>query len=193
MRYLSYVIAGALLALLVACGSQPTGGAAQPTQPAVSPAPAAPTAPPEATAGATAEPTSAPVPSATANPGATAMPTTAASDVLLVFHRSGGIAGIDETMTIYADGRLELNGNAGKKTGQVAPDNLAELRKLLSSPEFAALEPRYQAMGADLFVYELTVPGGAKPQKVVTMDGANNPAILSQTLEELRKLREQVR
>jgi hypothetical protein len=43
-------------------------------------------------------------------------------------------------------------------------------------------------MGADLFIYSITIPTGGKPQTIVTMDGAKNPPILDQVLAELGKL-----
>jgi len=63
----------------------------------------------------------------------------------------------------------------------------------LKSAEFAALDPQYQAAGADLFTYKVTVPGGKQPRTVVTMDGAKNPPVLDQVLVELNKLRMQVK
>jgi hypothetical protein len=113
--------------------------------------------------------------------------------VVVTYHKSGGFAGIDETLTVYADGRLELQSRyAGSKTAQVDPSTLGELLKLLASPEFGALQPSYETAGADLITYTITVSGSAQPA-VVTMDAARHPRILSQVIEELEKLGAEVK
>jgi hypothetical protein len=100
--------------------------------------------------------------------------------------------GLDETLTVHADGRLELQ-SAGKatKTAQVQPGQLAQLRKLLTSPAFGQLQAQYQASGADLFTYDISIPGGT-PARVVTMDGAEIPQVLQQVIAELNRLRQSV-
>jgi hypothetical protein len=173
MRSISHALLAAILALLVACGSPvPNGGASQPATPMPSVAPTIPAAP---------------TASASPDAGSTQQPASG-RDTVVVFHRSGGIAGVNETLTVYADGRLEWSSAKTNKSGQAMPAELAALQKLLSNPEFAALDPRYQAAGADLFVYEIMVPNAGKPRQIVTMDGANNPPILDQLLEQLGKL-----
>ena len=100
--------------------------------------------------------------------------------------------GVDETLTVHADGTLELQGRGGStKTTQVQPDRLDKLRTLIASPEFGKLQGQYQASGADLFIYDITVPGGT-PAHVVTMDGVENPAVLEQLIQELSLLRQLV-
>jgi hypothetical protein len=192
MPVLFRFLAVGLIIVLSACGSQPIGGAPQPAQTA------APTQAPEPTQAS--EPTQAP----TEAPEPTQAPTQASkppagttpqlnSAVLLVFQQSGGIAGIDETLTVYTDGRLEFSDRKGAKTAQVAPEDLAALQQLLASPEFAALDTRYQAAVADAFLYNITLPGNPRPFSVQTMDGAQHPPVLDQVLVELNKLREQVK
>jgi hypothetical protein len=102
--------------------------------------------------------------------------------------RSGGIVGLSQTMTVYADGRLVFEGDVAKTQAQAAPAEIQTMQRLLASPEFAALDARYPAMGADLYVYEISVPKNGKPQKVVTMDGASNPPVLDQVVAEVQKL-----
>jgi hypothetical protein len=187
-----------LIVLLAACGGQPTASGVPttsqlgvPTQPPEATAAPQPTQPPAATAAP--QPTA--MPAATVEvqtPAATPHSNGNTSAVLLILHISGGIAGISDTMTVYSDGRLELIDRKGEKTAKVAPSELATLQKLLASPEFAALEPQYQAPVADAFIYQLTVPGGSQPRAVVTMDGVKNPAVLDQVLIEVNRLRKQV-
>jgi hypothetical protein len=194
-----------LIALLAACGGQPTtSDAPLPTQPIAAPTQppeataAAPTQPPEATAAP--RPTQPPEVTATppvqvikVTPDATSQATSSLGDVLVILHITGGFAGVDETLTVYTDGRLEFSGRGGKKTAQVAPSELATLQQLLNSPEFAALDAQYPDVASDAFVYELTVPDGQQPRTVVTADGAKKPPVLSQVLAELNKLRQQVK
>ncbi len=54
-------------------------------------------------------------PAATQSPATPALPATTATpgDTLFIrYHRSGGIAGVDETWLIYADGRVEHTGRS---------------------------------------------------------------------------------
>lgn len=175
MRLHQFVISLLLLVALVACGRASGTAAPVPTpQPAPS---SAPTVPPE--------PTAAPEP--TAMPSA---PPTA--DVLVTYHKTGGIMGMDELLTVGGDGSLTLQARKDpRKTGQADAAQIAELARLLGSPEFAALAPRYEILGADMFVYEIRVPGRAQP--VVTMDGAENPPVLTDLIGLLEQLRKSVR
>jgi hypothetical protein len=70
---------------------------------------------------------------------------------------------------------------------QADPSEIQALHKLLVSPEFAGLQLPVQSPGADQFIYELTVPGRAKP--IVTMDGADNPPVLREMIDLLEKLK----
>ncbi len=168
MRRLSRILLAALALVLAACGAGATGGAAPTQLSSPTTAQGTPTQP---------TPTAAPMSGET---GPTGVGT--ASDVVVTYRKSGGIAGINETLTIYADGRLDLK--------QVSPSELSRLRQLLASPEFAALKPSYEAPGADQFIYALSMPGG---QKITTTDGAETPAVLEQAIAELERLKRQVR
>ena len=190
IRYIPLLALTAIL--LVACGASgaPTGGSAPTQTTAATMPPAAPTQPPEPTTQAAPEPTTAPAAPSPPKPskGDTGSPSGDLKGVLVIFKRSGGIAGVNETLTVYDDGRIAFAGRDHESTAQIAPDQLSTLRQLLASPEFAALNSRYPAMGADLFIYSITTPTGGKPQTVVTMDGAKNPPILDQVLAEMGKL-----
>jgi hypothetical protein len=93
---------------------------------------------------------------------------------------------------VHADGSLERQSRGGTvRRAQVAPTELDQLQKLLASPEFAALQSSYDVAGADQFVYEISLPGDSQP-RVITVDGAQNPAVLDQLIAELERLRRQV-
>jgi hypothetical protein len=183
LRYIIWLTLIAL-GLLAACGSGTTGGAqpapsAEATQSTPAPAPTQPPVP-------TAPPTQAPAPT-----GMVQTSTGSTDDILVTYHKSGGFAGIDETLTVHANGKLDLHSRAvGDKTAQVDPSELRELRKLLESPEFAGVQLPAPPVAPDQFVYELTVMGSAQP--IVTADGAQDPPVLRQVIGELEKLRARV-
>lgn len=190
MIYVLKFVAIATIALgLAACGGAPAG-TIQPTAGPPTAGATRPTTPPVPTS-ATRPPAE---PSATqpAQPSAAPLPTATGDSAIVIYRKSGGIMGLDETLTIHADGTLELRSRGGGSTSaQVGPDQLDKLRHLIASPEFAQLQAQYQAMGADLFTYDITVPGG-KPGHVVTMDGVENPPVLEQLIQELNRLRKAV-
>ena len=189
MRLSTFLQITLLFTLLAACGGQPPSGAAIPSPPpAPTGAPAAPTQAPAPTSAPSA--TEAPAPTDALAPTAQ-QPSNNAAEALVTLSRSGGIAGVSEIMTVYADGRLEFSGDVAQTAAQATPSELATLRQLLASPEFAALDARYAAMGADLFIYEISLPGSRKT--VVTMDGAPNPPVLEQVLAELQQLMQRSR
>jgi len=199
-----HVVLLALACLLAACGGGATGSAPPTLGPTVQATqPAAPTQPAQPTAAA---PTAAILPTAVIPPTAAAAPTAAAptaailptaatqagaANLLISYHKSGGIAGINETLSVYADGKTELRGKSGTVSAQADPSAIQALQKLLASPEFTALQVPVQPPGADQFVYELTVPGRGKP--IVATDGADNPAVLRQLIEMLEQLKKQTK
>jgi hypothetical protein len=176
MTYLLKILTISTIVLgLAACGGGAPGGAVQPT------AAEAPTTPPE--------PTGAPRPAAEPTATQPAQPTSVGDSAIVIYHKSGGIMGLDETLTVRADGTLVLESRGGTaKTAQVQPDQLDKLRELIASPEFAKLQVQYHTAGADQFTYDITVLGGS-PGHVVTMDGVENPPVLDQLIRELNRLR----
>lgn len=186
MRLHQFVIGFLLLVTLVACGRTTNTTAPAPTPAATA---GVPTALPEPTGA----PTVAPEPTVAPTAAPTAMPTTLSiAEVLVTYHKTGGIMGMDELLTVGGDGSLTLQARKeARKTGQADAAQIAELTRLLGGPEFAALAPRYEILGADMFVYEISVPGRAQP--VVTMDGAENPPVLTDLIGLLEQLRKSVR
>lgn len=186
MRYITPLTLIALVVLLAACGGAgPTVTSPSP----VSQATVVPDQPSQAP-----EPTQAPQSTEPVKPGPggeTAQP--AGQGILITLQKSGGIAGITQLLTVYSDGRIEQSGTGGTKSTQVAPADIEVLQKLLASPEFAAVPPISRATGADLFTYTLTVMDSGSQRTIVTMDGVENPAVLSQVLGELNKLEAQVK
>ena len=116
-----------------------------------------------------------------------------AADVLAIYHKSGGFAGIDETLTVYQGGLIKLTGRGIKDAKSVKLDEpmLQPLRRMLESQELADLEPMYRAQGADQFTYAIsTRDRNGNMKTVVAIDGANYPDFLGQLIvmfEQLRK------
>lgn len=165
---------------LVACGGGAPSGGAQPTTSAPTAGATQPTARPEPTGAP--RPTIEPTRARPTQPAAAPQPTRVGAAALVIYHKTGGIMGVDETLTVHDDGTLVFQNRGGNsKTTQVQPDRLDKLRALIASPEFGKLQAQYQAIGADLFIYDITVPGGT-PAHVVTMDGVENPAVLDQLI-----------
>ena len=168
--------------LLAACGGGTAGTTAPTAGPLVRDTPvAAPTQP--------IPPTAAAAPSADILPTVTAQP--GAARPLISYHKSGGIAGVDETLTVYTNGTVEIHNKSSSTKVQADPGDLQALEKLLSSPEFAALQLPVQPPAADQFVYELTVPGRPKP--LVIADSADNPPVVRQLIDTLEKLKSQAK
>jgi len=130
---------------------------------------------------------------APANPKREVLPTVSplAQDVLATFHKSGGVADVDETLTVYHGGVMELVSRAGTtKSLKVNEPILLPLRDMLEQKEFGALEPVYQAPGADLFVYTITARDlNGTTKSVTTMDGVKNPEYLGLLIGMLEQLR----
>ncbi len=184
----------ALAYLLEACGAGSTGSLppspssiasdtpiAAPARPALPTAAAAPTI--------VSRPTVAPLPTASIPP--TAISQVGAANLLISYHKSGGFAGVDEMITVYTDGTIELRDKQGSSTTKADPSALQALQKLLDSPEFAALQISAWPPAADQFVYELTVAGRAKP--IVTADSADNPPVLREVIGALEQLKTQAK
>ena len=174
------IIALAALALLAGCGQMPsaTTGSAPLANSIVRPQAAAPSATPAASLAPT-EP-----PAAT---GLGAQPTGA---VLLTCYKSGGIAGVSDTWTVYTTGRVTFQGRGATQLIQLEDAELAALRQLVTGPEFAALGGRYVTRGADLFGYELQIPGANGTLKTVELTmPSSHPAVLDQLIAALEGMR----
>lgn len=132
-------------------------------------------------------------PATAVSPIPTALPL--AADVLLVYHKSGGIAGLDETLVVHQGGVVELTTrNGGTKSIQADEAMLQPLRRMLEQKDFGALAPLYQAVGADLFVYTITArDANGQAKTVTTMDSAQTPPFLGQLIAMLDQLRAQVK
>ena len=131
-------------------------------------------------------PTIAPLPTSTGEP----LP----AEVLAIYRQQGCFVGLDETLIVHFDGTLDFAAARGTaQQAQIAVEELAELQDLLAQPEFAELQPLYQAVGDDLCVYTITARRAGQPFSVTTMDGAATPEFLQQVIDAAARLRRRIK
>ena len=106
------------------------------------------------------------------------------SSEVAVLTRSGGLMGLNEVLTVEADGDLMLDHEGQVKTGQADESVVQALRDTFISPEWKALAPKYGRQFPDAFAY--TIEAGGKT--VTTYDGAENPEPLAAVLRQLLDL-----
>ena len=102
-------------------------------------------------------PTSPGAPAATAtppNPG-----TSPATNLSITIRKSGGIAGVNETLVVDAQGRWTRTTKTGTSTGQLTQAQLAQAAKLATDPRLIAEAQTKQSTAgcADAFVYAVTI------------------------------------
>jgi hypothetical protein len=121
-------------------------------------------------------------------PGATSEPQAATTvnphEVLVVWQRGGGFAGVQDSVTVYADGRMVVDRNGTVTNGQVPELTMEELRSTLGSDEWRALDAEYGTPYADAFSYSITTGG----KTVQTYDGVQAPEPLAMMLERFAAL-----
>ncbi len=132
------------------------------------------------------------VPVATATPAPTIEPLPA--EVLAIYRQQGCFVGLDETLIVYFDGALDfVDARGTAQQAQIEVEELAELQDLLAQPEFAELQPLYQAVGNDLCVYTITARRAGQPFSVTTMDGAATPEFLQRVIDAAARLRRRIK
>ena len=109
-------------------------------------------------------------------------------DVLAVWTRSGGFAGLHEVLTVFADGRLSLEQKGTTGSGQAAPTDFERLQQTLKGPDWQQLEKRYGVQHPDAFQYTIQ----AKDKTVETFDGSDNPQVLTDLLQQFQALYQMV-
>lgn len=173
MRLFRFGILSALLLLMAACGSTPTGS----DETGSSPAPATATVD---------------IQTQTSPPAMTETATTDdAGTAMVTLTRSGGIAGINETLVVQRDGALQvIEGGIGgqvTKEGRATPEQIQKLEAALQAEGWQQLDASYGRQVPDGFAY--TVVAGSKT--VQTYDGAQNPPALESVLSLLDELWQQ--
>jgi hypothetical protein len=133
-----------------------------------------------ATSGVTPAPSIPPVPAATNLP----VSTPPNGELTIIFKKTGGIAGVNETHTLKPDGSVDSGKGPKQADGGAAA--AAKLAGAISATGIYAVAPG-KYMGKDLccdrFTYELTLTIGSKSYSYTTVDGAEGvPPALAQTV-----------
>ncbi len=118
----------------------------------------------------------------------TPSPAPDSSSPVIRMEKSGGIAGIHNTWTIYADGRAFSGSQAltSIPAGQVT-STLAEIQNL----GFFEMQDDYLpgSTCADCFQYRITIHAGGVSKTVTALDGdAHTPAKLLQIIDDIDRL-----
>ncbi|KQC04063.1 MAG: hypothetical protein APR53_04120 [Methanoculleus sp. SDB] len=108
------------------------------------------------------------------------------SPVLVEYHRTGGIAGFDDTVVVHENGTARVSRSGDVSVIAVSQESLAQIRAQIKSEVFLSLEQEYipPEQGADLFTYEVTAGGktvraqdGAVPEALEALIGELNGII----------------
>jgi hypothetical protein len=109
---------------------------------------------------------------------------------LVTLDRSGGFIGLSDRLVVRTDGSMTYDDKKAKTTitAHALAGDLANLRALLASPDFAAAASSYTTKGgADQITY--TINSNNPEKAVTTIDGAQHPQIISDVLKALAHLR----
>jgi hypothetical protein len=108
-----------------------------------------------------------------------------ATNAWLEYQRSGGFLGLDDRLTIQANGEAELTRHGQVQAFALNADQLAELQANLDEASFSTLQANYMptATGGDRIEYVVRVSG----KSVKTADGAV-PAALQPLLKVLNQI-----
>jgi hypothetical protein len=92
-------------------------------------------------------------------------------NAVVIFHRSGGFAGLDQQWMIYADGRIE---SPGGEQQEVDPESVQALFETIQSAGFFELDDSYvpEDTCCDRFTYTVTVQLGDRSKTLVTIDAS---------------------
>ena len=109
----------------------------------------------------------------------------ATAGVLAEYRRTGGVAGLDDRLTVYADGRALLVRRGQRSDLVLTQGQLNSLAALLEGAEFRSLKRRYspERSGYDLLEYEVRYKG-----KAVRMSDGAVPPSLEPLLDELNEV-----
>jgi hypothetical protein len=110
------------------------------------------------------------------------------NEVVIVLHQEGGFAGLDQTWTVYQDGRIEMN---GELSGQLSAQELAFLLNSIDQSGFFEFDhPESGPFCCDFFTFTITATVGDRSNSISVSDGnpdlpANINEIISVLLQSL--------
>ncbi len=131
-------------------------------------------------------------PSPLPSPSPTPSAPTKSEGVLIIFERSGGIAGIHEIWRFYGDGRVirEERIRGTPFVARLPAENIERVARHLIETGFLELADEYMPTNpcCDLFTYRLTLVYEGKTKTVTTMDFAEQPRALVEALRVVNEL-----
>ncbi|MFQ5595793.1 MAG: hypothetical protein ACE5HA_16730 [Anaerolineae bacterium] len=107
-------------------------------------------------------------------------------EAVIIYERSGGLAGVSEQWSIYPDGRIVAGDG---REWQVEPEQVKQLTSDIKSLGFFDMSGQYMPLNqcCDRFTYTLVVRSGDKINRVTTIDAAPEvPASLWEVLGAVR-------
>jgi hypothetical protein len=109
-------------------------------------------------------------PGASANTGGSAT----AVDALVTFSRTGGLAGVNDTLVVRPDGSYTAQTRQGSRSGKLSADELNALKAALASADLSKLPTANDNGGvADGYTYTITYGG----RQITAKDGSIPPAL----------------
>ena len=136
-------------------------------------------------------PTTQPVPIATSGPSPLTSPLGAPQVISVTYHRSGGIAGADDTWQISADGKVSHQGQTAGAPRQLTTTQMSDLTAAIRAANFMSLADSYvpQDTCCDRYLYEITVMLDGQSKTVRTIDASPTaPAELTSLVDTLNRL-----
>lgn len=110
-------------------------------------------------------------------------------NLLLVYTRRGGIAGMNDTLIVYLDGRAMLTHNGRVFQGFISPEELGSLKSLIHELEaYSGFNCQPKPGAADFFSYSIT----AKNLRVDWVDPWACQGGFPQELESLHTFMEKI-
>jgi len=106
----------------------------------------------------------------------------------IVYHRSGGFGGFDETWTIAADGAVAHSGRGAGNALQLSSAQTDALIEAVRAADFMSLDKSYvpENTCCDRFLYEITITLDGQTKTVRTLDAApDQPERLTQLIDAL--------
>ena len=139
-------------------------------------------------------PAGTPTPTATHSPSPLASPleaSPASQEISVVYHRSGGFAGTDDTWKIAADGAVSHQGQTAGAPERLTGTQMAELAEAVRAANFMSLEESYvpKDICCDRYLYEITVILAGQTKTVRTLDASPTaPVELNRLIDMLNQL-----
>ena len=139
-------------------------------------------------------PAEAPLPAATRGPSPLESPLPSSSPpegTFLVYHRTGGLIGVNDTWTVTADGTVSYQGQLSSTPQLLDMAQMAELTAAVRAANFMSLEDSYVPENdcCDRYTHEITVSLAGQTKTVRTVDSSpTEPVGLTQLIQTLNRL-----